>query len=48
MIGTNPDFESFGLGDEQVSADAEGKDTHPIQLTASMLHLSPETLSNME
>ena len=47
MIGTNPDFENFGLGDEQVSADAEGKDTHPIPLTARMLHLSP-SLSSLQ
>ena len=45
MTGTNPDFENYELGDDQVSA--EGKDTHPIPLTARMLHLSP-SLSSLQ
>ena len=47
MTGTNPDVESFELGDEQVYADEEGKDTHPIQLTGHILHLSP-SLSSLQ
>ena len=47
MIDTNPDFENFGLGDEQLSADAEGKNTPPLPLTTRMLHLSP-SLSSLQ
>ena len=44
---TIKDIENFVFEDEQVSADAEGKDTHPIPLTAHMLHLSP-SLSSLQ